>query len=149
MVETEKCGKIRVASQVRPAYHDLVRRRAAIGLTIALASACGGSATTPSPPETVPTDVSISVTATGFKPKDTVVAIGGHAVFQNIDDRLHSVASNPLTTHADCPAINDVGALVPGQSKSTGPFTDAKICGYHDPSSEGSGQVLMGTITVR
>jgi hypothetical protein len=45
--------------------------------------------------------------------------------------------------------INDIGALVPGQSKSTAAFTEAKICGYHDPSSEGSGQVLMGTITIR
>ena len=47
------------------------------------------------------------------------------------------------------PPINDVGALVPGQSKSTGTLTEAKISGYHDPSSEGSGQILMGTITVR
>ena len=93
--------------------------------------------------------VSISVTATGFKPKDSVLAVGGHATFENLDDRLHSVASNPLTTHADCPPINDVGALVPGQSKSTGTLTEAKISGYHDPSSEGSGQILMGTITVR
>jgi hypothetical protein len=45
--------------------------------------------------------------------------------------------------------IKDIGALVPGQSKSTAAFTEAKICGYHDPSSEGSGQVLMGTITIR
>jgi hypothetical protein len=93
--------------------------------------------------------VAINVTATGFKPKDAVLAIGGRATFTNLDDRLHSVASNPLTTHADCPAINDVGTLVPGQSKSTGPLTEAKVCGYHDPASEGSGAILMGTVTVR
>jgi plastocyanin len=123
-------------------------RHVMVAAILAVAPACGGAAT-PAAPQAVPSDVSISVTSTGFKPKDTTVALGGHATFQNIDDRLHSVASNPLTTHADCPVINDIGALVPGQSKSTAAFTEAKTCGYHDPSSEGSGQVLMGTITVR
>jgi hypothetical protein len=131
------------------------KRKAGIVITatfVAIASACGGGNTAPSapePPPATPNEVLINVTATGFKPKDSVLAIGGQATFTNIDDRLHSVASNPLTTHADCPAINAVGVLVPGQSKSTAMFTEAKTCGYHDPSSEGSGQILMGTITVR
>jgi plastocyanin len=122
-----------------------------IATLVAIASACGGGTATPVAPESPrpATEVSINVTATGFKPTDSVVAVGGRATFTNIDDRLHSVASNPLTTHADCPAINEVGVLVPGQSKSTGAFTEAKTCAYHDPSSEGSGQILMGTITVR
>jgi hypothetical protein len=68
--------------------------------------------------------------------------------FDNIDDRLHSIASLPLTTHADCPAINEVSVLAPGQSKQTGVFTEAKTCGYHDVFSEG-GQLLIGNITVR
>lgn len=93
--------------------------------------------------------MTISVTATRFKPKDAVLAVGGRARFENVDDRLHSVASNPLINHADCPPINEVGTLVPGQSKTTGVFNEAKTCGYHDPSSEGSGQILMGTIPVR
>ena len=120
----------------------------ALSLSVA---ACGGGAapTTPIPPEAVPSEITIDVTATGFKPKDSVVAIGGHARFENIDDRLHSIASNPLTTHADCPPINEVGVLVPGQSKMTGALTEAKTCGYHDTASEGGVLLLMGTITVR
>jgi plastocyanin len=97
----------------------------------------------------VPTEVTINVTATGFKPKDAELAAGGRARFENIDNRLHSIASNPFTTHADCPPINVVGALVPGQSKTTGVLAEAKTCGYHDTASEGSGQLLTGTITVR
>jgi hypothetical protein len=127
-------------------------RRLTIAALALFASACSGSGSTPAapePPATTPSEITINVTATGFKPKDSVLATGGHATFSNIDDRLHSVASNPLTTHADCPPINDVGVLVPGQSKSTGTLTEPKVCGYHDPSSEGSGQILMGTITVR
>jgi plastocyanin len=94
-------------------------------------------------------EITISVTATGFKPKEAELAVGGRARFENIDDRLHSIASNPLLTHADCPPINEVGVLVPGQPKMTGALTEAKTCGYHDTASAGSGQVLMGTITVR
>src|SRR6478672_7058108 len=122
----------------------VVMRRTIIASLVAVASGCGSGASSPAgpePPAPTPVEVLISVTATGFKPKDTVVAIGGRATFTNNDDRLHSVASNPLTTHADCPAINDVGVLVPGQSKSTATLTEAKLCGYHDPSSEGSGQI--------
>jgi hypothetical protein len=88
------------------------------------------------------------VTATGFKPIDAVVAVGGRVTFSNIDDRLHSIASNPLTTHADCPPINEIGVLVPGQSRTTGVFTVAKTCGYHDTFSEG-GTLLTGSLTVR
>ena len=100
-------------------------------------------------PPAAPTEITISVTATGFKPKESEIALGGHARFENIDDRLHSIASNPLISHADCPPINEVGILVPGQSKLTSAFTEAKTCGYHDTASEGTGQLLMGTITVR
>ncbi len=120
-------------------------RRLWIALLLPVAG-CGGSS--PTTPSTTPAEITINVTATGFKPSQAEVATGGHVIFTNIDDRLHSIASNPFTTHADCPAINDVGVLVPGQSKSTGTFTEAKTCMYHDSFSEG-GQLLVGTITVR
>jgi hypothetical protein len=126
--------------------------RAAIGSSFTLALyACGGTSGSPAAPDSRPAagDITISVTATGFKPKDSVLAAGGHAIFENIDDRLHSVASNPLISHADCPPINEVGVLVPGQSKPTGVLSEVKTCGYHDTASEGTGQLLMGTITVR
>jgi len=129
-----------------------VLQRAAVVVAIGASCSCGGGAGTagaPAPSDPVPTEITISITATGFKPKDSVVAAGGRARFENVDNRLHSVASNPLISHADCPPINEVGTLVPGQSKMTGVFTDAKTCGYHDPASEGSGEILMGTITVR
>jgi hypothetical protein len=129
----------------------LVRSRRACIFGILLfsttASGCGGTAPT-NPSAEVPAEVTISVTATGFKPSDAVVAVGGRATFTNTDDRLHSIASLPITTHADCPPINEVGTLVPGQSRQTGVFTDAKTCGYHDTFSEG-GQLLTGNITVR
>jgi hypothetical protein len=124
--------------------------RAALGCALTFSvAACGSTAPTAPVPPLAPTEITISVTATGFKPKESEIALGGRARFENIDDRLHSIASNPLISHADCPPINEVGILVPGQSKLTGAFTEAKTCGYHDTASEGTGQLLMGTITVR
>jgi plastocyanin len=128
-------------------------RRIVIGCILALGvAACGGGATaaptSPAPPEVVPPEITINVTATGFKPTDAVVAVGGRVIFDNVDDRLHAVASNPFTTHADCPPINEVGVLVPGQSKPTGTLTEAKTCGFHDTFSEGS-KLLTGSFTVR
>jgi plastocyanin len=116
-----------------------------VGLLIAVTACSGG---TPAAPSTPVPPVTVAVTATGFKPVDVVVAVGARVTFTNNDDRLHSIASLPLTTHADCPPINDVGVLVPGQSKATGALTEARICGYHDTFSEG-GTLLTGTITVR
>jgi plastocyanin len=108
----------------------------------------GGTSPTNNPSANVPAEVAISVTATGFKPPDAVVAVGRRATFINNDDPLHSIASLPITTHADCPSINEVGVLVPGQSPPTGVFSEAKTCGYHDAFSE-SGQLLTGSTTVR
>lgn len=123
-----------------------LRRALLISVPALLVTTCGsGTPTAPSAPGAI----TISVTATGFKPVDAVVAVGGHVTFENVDDRLHSIASLPLTTHADCPPLNEVGLLVPGQSKVSGALTEARSCGYHDTLSEGSGQLLTGTITVR
>jgi hypothetical protein len=46
------------------------------------------------------------------------------------------VASDPIVTHADCPAINDAGFLNPGQSRATRPLNTARTCGYHDHLDE-------------
>jgi hypothetical protein len=77
-----------------------------------------------------------------------VVAVGGRVRFENADERPHSIRSNPIDTHADCPAINEVGLLSPGQAKVTGRLPEPRTCGYHDELSETS-QLLAGSITIR
>jgi hypothetical protein len=130
-------------------YHgQVISSSITVGCIFALSiTACGGGGSAPTTPS-ASTERTINVTATGFKPSDAVIAVGGRVTFDNIDDRLHSIASLPLTTHSDCPNINDVGVLSPGQSKQTGVFSVARSCGYHDVFSEG-GQLLTGTITAR
>jgi plastocyanin len=105
----------------------------------------GGGPTAADPARSEPI---VNVTARGFEPPSVTVTVGGRVRFQNLDDRPHSIASNPVDTHSDCPPINEVGLLVPGQVKTTGSFRDARTCNYHDELSEAT-QLLTGSITIR
>jgi hypothetical protein len=68
--------------------------------------------------------------------------------FVNNDTRVHDMASNPHPAHTDCPAINDVGFLQPGQSRSTGNLNTARSCGYHDHNRD-TDTSLQGTIVIQ
>ena len=81
-------------------------------------------------------DATITLTASGVSPKEVRVAVGARVTFVNNDVRLHAMSSDPVQLHTDCPAINDVGTLNPGQSRTTGAFTVARICGFHDHTNE-------------
>jgi len=75
------------------------------------------------------------------------VDVQGQVRFTNQDSRAHQPQSNPHLVHTDCPAINNVGVLQPGESRLTGAFDVAKACGFHDhmnPDTTGLG----GTIRV-
>ena len=100
----------------------------AASFTLAAALAgCGGgdSPSTPSPNE--PT---VTISATGVTPTQVRIPVGGRVSFVNNDIRPHAMSSDPITTHTDCPAINDVGTLTPGQKRSTGTLDVARTCGF-------------------
>jgi hypothetical protein len=56
--------------------------------------------------------------------------------------------SNPHPEHTDCPAINDVGFITPGQSRATGNLNVVRSCGYHDHSRD-TDTTLQGTIVIQ
>jgi hypothetical protein len=58
------------------------------------------------------------------------------------------MSSNPHPEHTDCPAMMDVGFLVPMQSKTSGNFTTARTCGFHDHNRD-SDTSLQGTIVIQ
>jgi len=64
------------------------------------------------------------------------IPVGGQVQFVNNDVRPHEMTSDPITLHTDCPPINDVGTLAPGQSRMTGALTVARTCGFHDHFNE-------------
>jgi hypothetical protein len=58
------------------------------------------------------------------------------------------MSSDPHPVHTDCPAINAVNLLGPGQTKQTGAFPTARTCGFHDHDDPDNAAV-KGSIVVR
>jgi hypothetical protein len=79
--------------------------------------------------------------------KEIRIDIGQQVRFVNQDARAHQPQSNPHLVHTDCPAINSVGVLQPGESRMTGAFSVEKACGFHDHMNPDSPN-LGGTIRV-
>ncbi len=53
-------------------------------------------------------------------------------LFVNNDTKSHNMASDPHPEHTDCPEINTVGLLQPGQSRETENLVTVRTCGFHD-----------------
>jgi len=81
-------------------------------------------------------------------PKDIVVAPGTQVTFTNNDTRTHEMDSDPHPEHTDCPPINQVDFLAPGQSRQTGNLNTVRVCGFHDHLDDGN-RSWRGTITIR
>ncbi len=103
---------------------------------LVLLSACGGgnggdTPTNPTPPPN-PSQPTITITSAGVSPKELAISAGQRVLFVNNDNRAHEMTSDPHPEHGECPAIDQVGFLNPGQTKETGNFVAAMSCGYHD-----------------
>jgi len=126
----------------------------AAALTVVIGGCGGGGSspsngtpppTTPAPPPAGPT---ITITAAGVSPKQLEIALGSRVVFVNNDSVPHEMHSNPHPNHGDCPPIDEVSAVTPGQWRQTGVFTIARSCGYHD-HGQSTNTLLQGTIVIR
>jgi plastocyanin len=107
---------------------------------------CGGSS---SPTNPTPTATNtITLTAAGASPKNIQVALGSRVLFVNSDSRSHTMNSDPHPEHTDCPELNQVGFLSPGQSRETGNLVIARTCGFHDHDNPNTTS-LQGTITIK
>src|SRR5262245_18971206 len=102
-----------------------------LGLFVA-AGACGKSYGDSSPP--APTNpYQITIGANGVvAPSELVVPQGSRVLFVNNHSRPHEMASDPHPDHLDCPEINQLGLLQPGQSRETGSLVTVRTCGFHD-----------------
>jgi plastocyanin len=141
-------------------------RSQSVILCIALfATACGGSdtPTNPSPPtggggggtggggtggNPPVATTTITITATGVSPQRITVSPGTRVTFVNNDNRNHEMNSDPHPQHGDCPGIDDVGFLAPGQTKMTGNLNAVRTCGFHD-HNQPTVTSLQGQIVVQ
>jgi plastocyanin len=91
---------------------------------------------------------SISITPSGLSPSVVTIAAGQSVTFVNQDTVAHNIASTPVPTYDDCPPINRVGQLAPGQSVQTGALSVTRSCSFIDLSRV-SDPRWQGTITVQ
>jgi plastocyanin len=119
--------------------------RIALAALLAAAGCSKSSDTSPSP---IVQTTTITITAIGVTPKNIQVAVGSRVMFVNNDTRSHSMNSDPHPEHTDCPEINQVGFLSPGQSRETGNLVTARTCGFHDHDNFADTS-LQGTITIQ
>jgi plastocyanin len=117
-------------------------------LCVLLASCGGGGGSPPTGPTPPSNPYTITITATGVSPRELAVPPGSRVLFVNSDSRRHDMTSDPHPDHSDCPALNVVGLLNPGQSRETGNLVTVGTCGFHDHDNPDSVS-LQGRITIR
>jgi len=75
------------------------------------------------------------------------VSVGGRVTFFNNDTIPHDVAGGPDPAHPDCPEIDAVGFLTPGQRRETRSFPAARTCEFHDHGFHST--IFNGRIVIR
>jgi plastocyanin len=90
----------------------------------------------------------ITVNSSGANPRTLTVTPGTRVLFINNDSSIHEMSSDPHPFHEDCPELNQVGHLNPGQRRESGNLVTTRTCGFHDHANPGTAS-LQGTITIR
>ena len=130
---------------------------AAAVFAAATAAACGGGSSTPTTPTPTtppasgnPTDTATITIGTDGRvtPSQVTITRGGRVTFVNNHNQSHDMSSDPHPEHTDCPQMAQVGFLSPGQSRTSGNFTTARTCGFHDHNQENNTN-LQGRIIIQ
>jgi plastocyanin len=95
-----------------------------------------------------PSDPAIVIGPAGVVPVELRIKAWSRVTFVNNDTRPHTVASDPIDVHTQCPPVNQVGLLNPGESRSTGTLNLTGTCGFHDHGNKADAS-LMGRIVVQ
>lgn len=136
-------------------FETSVTKRLALCAFLTAAAACGSRS--PTSPDgggggsggPGPVGATVTIGANDAVSPTTVTINAGESVtFVNNGSQPHEMASNPHPAHTDCPAINAVGLLNPGQSRTTNALTTSRSCGYHDHRND-TNNALRGTIVIR
>jgi plastocyanin len=120
-----------------------------IALTIGCGSSTPANNTGPSGgcvPSSNPTTLVIQNNT--ICPQALTVSRGTQVTIQNNDSRNHEMDSDPHPEHTDCPELNQIGFLSPGQSRQSGNLNTARRCGMHDHTSPDTAS-LKATITIQ
>ena len=86
--------------------------------------------TTPMPSE--PVARIVTITSAGVTPSSITVSQGDRVLFVNNDTVAHEMSSDLHPTHELWSAMNQVGFLLPGESRETGNLNEVEVITYHD-----------------
>ncbi len=117
----------------------------AVMAVITMTSACSSEDSPVSPGGSSSNMITIS--ATGANPQTLQIRLGERVLFVNNDSVNHDMSSDQHPSHLDCPAVNQVGFLAPGQSRETGNFVRAETCRFHDHINPANAS-LTGSIVI-
>ncbi len=132
---------------MRTTRWTLLLASGALPLALTLNGCDYGSPTDPGTPPG-PEGAIVSITSSGVDPKTVTIASGQSVTFVNNDSIVHDMASDPYPVYDDCPPVNRVGRLGPGERTQTGALTVARSCGYHDLLRDGDAR-WHGTINIQ
>src|SRR6266511_3211648 len=117
------------------------------GIAALIATTCGGGSTTTTPTPT-PTGTTITITNNTVSPSTLTISRGQQVTFVNNDSREHEMNSDPHPEHTDCPELNQVGHLNPGQQRTSGNLNTARRCGFHEHLNDNIA-AMKGSITIQ
>jgi plastocyanin len=109
----------------------------------ALVPGCESGPSAPSP-----NDATIVIGPAGVAQTETRIKAWSRVTFVNNDTRAHTIVSDPVDVHTQCPPVNQVGLLNPGDRRSTGTLNLTGTCGFHDHGNKTDAS-LMGRIVVQ
>lgn len=112
-----------------------------VALAGVLVVACSSPPAAPSPAAT------IRIGPAGVDPREVRIERWNYVTFVNADSRPHAITSDPVDLHTQCPALNRVGIIPPGESRESGTLADKTTCGFHDHNDPSDG-ALKGRIIV-
>jgi hypothetical protein len=126
---------------------------AGVAVAIAVIAACGSSSssssTGPSGSCTPSTNANtLVIENNAICPQALTLTRGSQLTILNADSRTHEMDSDPHPEHTDCPELNQIGFLNPGQSRQSGNLNTARKCGLHDHSNPDNAS-LRATITIQ
>ena len=125
-----------------------LRVRLLLPLTaLILGVSCGGESDPPSSPSPNPNSITISAGGV-VTPRELTVSPGTRVLFVNSHTRRHDMTSDLHPEHQDCPELNQVGVLNPGQSRESGNLVAVRTCGFHDHEDPDNAN-LRGRIIIR
>jgi hypothetical protein len=123
--------------------------------TVLAAWGCSSSPVAPTSSSQTTTSVpgpsgppTVTISTSGFSPLEITVPIGARVTFVNADRIPRDILSGPDHTSRECPEVDVIGFLLPGQRRDTAAFDEPKTCRFHEHASVGN-PAYLGRIVVR